>query len=132
MPRRAKLDFPNLLHQVMARGIEGGEIFRDTKDREEFLRRLSKNLTSGKARLYAWVLMSTHFHLLLRPEVMPLSTIMRPLLTSYAVWHIRRHSRKGHLRAHEEAGQSFAVLGRRCGFSHTSVREAIAKARMEE
>jgi hypothetical protein len=45
----------------MARGIEGGVIFRDTKDREEFLRRLSENLTCGKARLYAWVLMSNHF-----------------------------------------------------------------------
>ena len=96
MLRRARLDFPNLLHHVMARGIEGGVIFRDTKDREEFLRRLSENLTSGKARLYAWVLMSNH-HLLLRPEVMPLSTIMRCLLTGYAVWHNRRHSRKGHL-----------------------------------
>jgi chromosomal replication initiation ATPase DnaA len=34
------------------------------------------------------------------------------------------------LRAHEETGQSFAALGRLCGFFHTSVREAIAKARM--
>ena len=45
----------------MARGIEGGVIFRDTKDREEFLRRLSENLTSGKANLYAWVLMSNYY-----------------------------------------------------------------------
>ncbi len=88
---------PKLLHHVMARGIEGGVIFRDIRDREEFLRRLSENLSSGKARLYAWVLMSNHFHLLLRPEVMPLSTIMRRLLTGYAVWHNRRHARKGHL-----------------------------------
>jgi hypothetical protein len=36
------------------------------------------------------------------------------------------------LRAHQDAGQSFTGLGRLCGFSHTSVREAIAKARMEE
>ncbi len=35
------MDLPNLLHHVMARGIEGGVIFRDTRDREEFLRRLS-------------------------------------------------------------------------------------------
>lgn len=35
------------------------------------------------------------------------------------------------LRAHEEAGQFFTCLAGLCGFSHTSVREAIAKARME-
>lgn len=28
---------------------------------------------------------------------MPLATIMRRLLTGYAVWHNRRHARKGHL-----------------------------------
>jgi putative transposase len=36
------------------------------------------------------------------------------------------------LRAYEEAGQSFAALGRLCGFFRTSVREAIAKARIEK
>ena len=36
------------------------------------------------------------------------------------------------LRAYEDAVQSFTGLGRLCGFSHTSVKEAIAKARMEE
>jgi len=45
---------------------------------------------------------------------------------------ISRARRVFFLRAHEEAGQSFTVLGGLCGFSHTSVREAIAKARMEE
>jgi len=43
----ARLDFSNLLHHVMARGIEGGLIFRDTKDREEFLSRLSDHDFEG-------------------------------------------------------------------------------------
>ena len=41
MPRRARLDLPNLLHHVMARGIEGGVISGSARTREEFLRRLS-------------------------------------------------------------------------------------------
>jgi chromosomal replication initiation ATPase DnaA len=45
---------------------------------------------------------------------------------------ISRARRVFFLRAHEEAGQSFSGLGRLCGFSHTSVREAITKARIEE
>ena len=40
MPRSAWSDVPNVLQHVMARGIEGREISRDKKDREEFLRRL--------------------------------------------------------------------------------------------
>ena len=97
MPRSARLDVPNVLQHVMARGIEGREIFRDKKDREEFLRRLSEVLIKGKGQLFAWSLISNHFHLLLRPRGMPLATMMRRLLTGYAVWHNRRHARKGHL-----------------------------------
>jgi putative transposase len=97
MPRSARLDVPNVLQHVMARGIEGREIFRDKKDREEFLRRLSEVVIKGKGQLFAWSLISNHFHLLLRPRGMPLATMMRRLLTGYAVWHNRRHARKGHL-----------------------------------
>ena len=32
-------------------------------------------------------------------------------------------------RAHEETGESMSALGRLCGFAHTSVREAIERAR---
>ena len=97
MPRSARLDVPDVLQHVMARGIEGREIFRDKKDREEFLRRLSEVVIKGEGQLFAWSLISNHFHLLLRPRVMPLATMMRRLLTGYAVWHNRRHGRKGHL-----------------------------------
>jgi putative transposase len=33
MPRQARLDIPGLIHHVMARGIEGREIFRSNKER---------------------------------------------------------------------------------------------------
>jgi len=34
-------------------------------------------------------------------------------------------------RAHDEAGESMSALGRLYGFAHTSVREAIERAREE-
>jgi hypothetical protein len=37
----------------MARGIEGRDIFRDTKDREVFLRGLSEVVTEGSVQLLA-------------------------------------------------------------------------------
>lgn len=40
MPRQARLDVPGLIHHVMARGIEGREIFRLNKERDAFLERL--------------------------------------------------------------------------------------------
>jgi putative transposase len=97
MPRQARLDVAEVLQHVMARGIEGRDIFRDTKDREAFLKRLSDLVAKGNVQLLAWSLMPNHFHLLLRTHEMSLSTLMRRLMTGYAVWHNRRHERKGHL-----------------------------------
>jgi REP element-mobilizing transposase RayT len=97
MPRRARLDVPNILQHIMARGIEGRDIFRDTKDHEAFLDRLSDLVAKGNVQLLAWSLMPDHFHLLLRTREMSLSTLMRRLMTGYAVWYNRRHQRKGHL-----------------------------------
>ena len=97
MPRSARLDIPDVLQHVMARGIEGREIFRDKKDRQAFLNRLSDLVTKGNVQLLAWCLMPNHFHLLVRTHEMSLATMMRRLMTGYAVWHNRRHDRKGHL-----------------------------------
>jgi putative transposase len=98
MPRQARLDAPGLFHHVMARGIEDQKIFRDDKDREGFLVRLAESLTLSRgASLYAWALMSNHFHLLLRTDERLLSPIMRRLMTGHAVSYNRRYRRKGHL-----------------------------------
>lgn len=41
MPRGPRLDAPDPLHHVMVRGIEGRTIFRDDRDRDDFVRRLA-------------------------------------------------------------------------------------------
>ena len=98
MPRQARLTCPGLVHHVMARGIEGREIFKDDDDRELFLTRLVDVMQSpGSGQLYAWALMSNHFHLLIRPEQEVLSHTMSRLLTGHAVNFNIRHHRKGHL-----------------------------------
>lgn len=98
MPRQARLDAPGLVHHVMARGIEDQKIFRDDKDRAGFLIRLAEIVaSSGGATLFAWALMSNHFHLLLRTDEHLLSPIMRRLMTGHAVTYNHRYSRKGHL-----------------------------------
>lgn len=40
MPRGPRLDAPDVLHHVMARGLERRRIFQDDHDREDFVRRL--------------------------------------------------------------------------------------------
>ena len=97
MPRKARIDAPGALHHIMVRGIEKRKVFLDNRDRERFLERLGEILTDTETPCFAWALIPNHFHLLLRTGLVPISTIMRRLLTGYAVFFNLRHKRNGHL-----------------------------------
>ncbi|MBW2544342.1 MAG: transposase [Deltaproteobacteria bacterium] len=97
MPRQARIDAPGALHHVISRGIERNKIFRDDADREDFLQRLGKLVEQTETKCYAWALIPNHFHLLLKTGNVPIATVMRRLLTGYAVGYNRRHRRSGHL-----------------------------------
>jgi hypothetical protein len=43
MPRKARIDAPGALHHIICRGIERGLIFQDNTDRDDFIKRLSKD-----------------------------------------------------------------------------------------
>ena len=97
MPRKSRIDAAGAIHHVIARGINKADIFSDNIDYRNFLSRLGIILNATKTACYAWALMPNHFHLLLRTGNTPVSTIMRRLLTGYAVNYNRRHNRFGHL-----------------------------------
>src|SRR4030043_179551 len=100
MPRRPRLDAPGALHHVMGRGIERTRIFRNDRDREDFLNRLADLCTAGDLIVYAWSLMPNHFHLLVRTGRQPISKRWRKLLTGDVVNFNLRHKRYGHLFQH--------------------------------
>jgi putative transposase len=95
MPRQGRLDAPGVVHHVMIRGIERRNIFKGDGDREDFLARLARLLPETQTACYAWALLPNHVHLLLRTGRAPLATVMRRLLTGYAVRFNHRHKRHG-------------------------------------
>ncbi len=97
MPRSARIDAPGALHHIMARGMDRQTIFRRDADREDFLRRLERLVNETGTRCFAWSLLPNHFHLLLQTGNVPLATVMRRLMTGYALGFNRRYQRHGHL-----------------------------------
>ncbi len=97
MPRKARIDAPGALHHIIVRGIERRRIFSDDQDRDNFVERLGDIVTETQTGCLAWALLPNHAHILLRTGQTPLATVMRRLLTGYAVSHNRRHRRQGHL-----------------------------------
>jgi putative transposase len=60
MPRLARLDAPGVLHHIIIKGIERRKIFRDNKDRDDFLNRLAKLLPETQTLCNAWALIPNH------------------------------------------------------------------------
>jgi REP element-mobilizing transposase RayT len=97
MPRQPRLDAAGTLHHIMIRGIERRNIFRDTRDRNNLILRLSLLLPQTRTACYAWSFMSNHAHFLLRSGPSGMADLMRRLLTGYVVTFNKRHRRSGQL-----------------------------------
>ncbi|MCB2149687.1 MAG: transposase [Deltaproteobacteria bacterium] len=97
MPRQARIDSPGALNHIICRGIERRKLFLNDDDRDDFVKRLSRIVRDSETLCYAWALIPNHFHLLLRTGNVPITTVMRRLLTGYAVSFNYRHRRHGRL-----------------------------------
>ena len=97
MPRQARIDYPGALHHVIVRGIEGKYILKEEYDKKELYTRLKDVLEKSNLQIYAWSMMSNHFHLAVQTGKTSLSVFMRRLLTGYAVNYNKRHKRRGYL-----------------------------------
>ena len=97
MPRPPRTDFPNAVYHVTSRGNGRAVIFHSDEDRQRFLAQLAHHLHQCGVVLYAFVLMDTHFHLLLRTPRANLSRFMQRLLSSYALYSRYKHRRPGHV-----------------------------------
>jgi putative transposase len=97
MPRKARIDAPGALHHIICRGIERRNIFVDDADKNNLVVRLGRVVSESQTPCYAWALIDNHFHLLLKTGNVPIATLMRRLLTGYAVSFNLRHNRAGHL-----------------------------------
>jgi putative transposase len=97
MSRLARIDPAGVLHHVIIRGIERRKIFRDDKDRNEFIGGLSLLLPETQTPCHAWAFMPNHAYFLFRSRNNGMSTLMRRLLAGYAISFNRRYRRHGQL-----------------------------------
>jgi hypothetical protein len=61
MARKARIHIVGVSHHIMARGIEGKDIFIDDVDRTTFLELLSLSFSLTGHHCYAWTLLPNHY-----------------------------------------------------------------------
>jgi REP element-mobilizing transposase RayT len=64
MARPLRVDLEDGVYHVMSRGIDRRAIFTADKDRRHFLEVLAAARDRFRLRIYAYVLMDNHFHLI--------------------------------------------------------------------
>ncbi|MBI3854875.1 MAG: transposase [Planctomycetes bacterium] len=81
---------------VFARGARRLQLFRDEEDFSQFLKYLRYALRESGCVLWAFALMTNHYHLVLRGSSAELTSCMRRLNTMYSRYHNKRYHLDGH------------------------------------
>ena len=97
MPRERRLQYRDAIYHVMARGDRREDIVDDDQDRDWFEETLREIVEKSGWELYAWVLMSNHYHLVFRT---PEANLVKGMSWFQGTWTKRfnaRHRVWGHL-----------------------------------
>jgi len=78
MPRQSRIGTLGALHHKICRGIELSKLFRDKKDRNNFVNWLGAILLETGTPCYAFALMSNHFYLLVKTGKAHVRTTNQP------------------------------------------------------
>ena len=97
MARPLRIEFKGALYHIISRGNERRDIFLGDDDYEIFLDVLEEMSDRYEVDIFAYVLMSNHYHLLIRTNQKNLSKSMQWLGTTYTRRFNLKHSRSGHL-----------------------------------
>jgi putative transposase len=104
MPRPPRISLEEALYYITSRCIYNQDIFKEESDYNAYFELLKKYKEQHKFKLFAYVLLPNHFHLLLElPDQDQegskggISEIMHGLNSSYTKYFNGKYGRKGHL-----------------------------------
>ena len=97
MPRKARVRYEGAIYHVVNRGIDRRDLFWDDVDYAAFLDGLEVGDERFHARVFAYALMTNHFHLLVETPLGNIDRFMQGVQTRYAGFFNRRHQRHGYV-----------------------------------
>ena len=97
MARTLRIEFPGAVYHITARGNERKKIFRNDRDKHDFLDILALVLDRFGWLCHSYSLMDNHYHLMIETPRGNLSRGMMQLNGNYAQHFNRKYNRVGHL-----------------------------------
>src|SRR3990167_5198396 len=98
MPRSARIAPGDYVYHILTRGNNRQDIFQEDRDFEKYMELLLRYKEKYKFKLYHYVLMTNHVHLVLEPTERGggLAEIMKGINLSYAQHYKRKYKHIGH------------------------------------
>jgi putative transposase len=98
MPRTARIAPSEYVYHVLTRGNNRQDVFKDESDFNKYLEVLLRYKEKYHFKLYHYVLMTNHVHLVMEPTEKGgrLSEIMKGINLSYAQHYKRKYNHTGH------------------------------------
>ncbi|MGC8810769.1 MAG: transposase [bacterium] len=98
MPRTARIAPRNHIFHILTRGNNRRDVFRDEMDYQEYLKIVGRYKEKYQFKIYHYVLMKNHVHLVLEPqdEGGSLAEIMKGINLSYVQYYKRKYNYVGH------------------------------------
>jgi len=131
MGRPHRIQAPEAVYHVTARGVRRFDVYRDAFDYAKFETLLRAVVRNRSWALYSYCQMPNHYHLLLRTPNADISDGMCWLNGVYARWFNRRHGHKGHVfeaRFHSVLVRSqFHLLSLACYIPLNPVRAGLCR-----
>ena len=98
MARVSRFVLENVVHHVVARGVNRQRIFETGYEKNKYLKRFAKVAEEEKVLVHGFCLMDNHVHWLLTPATPKgLARLFQRVHTWWAVVFNRKHRRTGHL-----------------------------------
>jgi len=97
MPRRPRVFVEGALYHVYNRFARGEGVFGDPEEAIDFVERLREVKTRDGFVIFAWALLTNHYHIALRASAVPLSRTMQFLQCGFSRDFNRRWRRTGPL-----------------------------------
>jgi REP element-mobilizing transposase RayT len=97
VPRQKRADYPGAYHHAMNRGVGRRTTSDDDQEIRLFLSGVAEAVRAGLIEVHAFVVMLTHFHLLVRSKVGRLGEAMKLVEERYAQRFNWRRDRRGPL-----------------------------------
>lgn len=97
MARTARSRSSLNLYHIIVRGINKQDIFLDNQDKRKFLKELIITKEKFNFKIYAYVIMPNHVHLILKEQDDSISKIMHRIQLCYSEYLNSKYERVGHV-----------------------------------